>query len=153
MGGSKRYGEDNGVLPFAVNRAAWKGLDYPKALFLLVRAVVLFAHQYRFMAADAARFKAIYDALSRDGHTFLMQNEIAIRNETRKMQKRIAKDPGGDHFMSQEQLEDKAATKIQGMYHIKKAREKVQQQQLRVLAAQKDVDRRKTDQQAARDLR
>ena len=30
MGGVKIYTEDNGVFPFAVNRAAWKCMDYPK---------------------------------------------------------------------------------------------------------------------------
>ena len=30
MGGDKKYGSDNGVLPFAVTREGWKSMDYPK---------------------------------------------------------------------------------------------------------------------------
>ena len=81
MGGKKIYTHPNNVLPFAVNRTAWKFMDYPKAFFLLVRATVLFLHQMRFFVADSRRYEAIYEALTRDGELYLAEQQLKERIE------------------------------------------------------------------------
>ena len=77
MGGKKNFTKDNGVFDFAVTRTAWKFMDYPKAIFLFVRAVVLFLHQMRFFSNDAFRLNAIHDALMASGEDYIRQKKRA----------------------------------------------------------------------------